>query len=55
MSPISPRRPGVLSTLGIPTTALAVIASMIVVVGALMAFGLIDLSYTLSLHDALPI
>jgi Flp pilus assembly protein CpaB len=44
MSPVSPRRPGVASTLGIPTTAIAVIASVILIVGALMAFGLLDLS-----------
>ncbi len=44
MSPVSPRRPGVPSTLGIPTTAIAVVASVVVLLAALFAFGVLDLS-----------
>jgi len=44
VSPVSPRRPGVPSTLGIPPTAIAVAASVVVLLAALFAFGVIDLS-----------
>ena len=44
VSPVSPRRPGVPSTLGIPTTAIAVAASVVVLLVALLAFGVLDLS-----------
>jgi Flp pilus assembly protein CpaB len=44
VSPVSPRRPGVSSTLGIPTTAIAVAASVVVLIVALLAFGVLDLS-----------
>jgi Flp pilus assembly protein CpaB len=44
VSPVSPRRPGVPSALGIPPTAIAVAASVVVLLAALFAFGVIDLS-----------
>ena len=44
MSPVSPRRPGVPSTLGIPTTALAVGGAVVVILVALFASGVLDLS-----------
>ena len=44
MSPVAPRRPGAPSVFGIPTTVLVVAAAVVVLLVALPATGLLDLS-----------